>query len=211
MKRLSIVTTSIAILLVSSFAPSAFAQHHTHRRHLASRQQIEPPVNGGTCLFIDATLSACDRPAMVGPMTSASRPATAIRTRAIQTYAVADDGEVIGARPEGCPHAYCGCGLRKYLGLSDVRLNLASNWARFFPREAAPRAGLAAVRTGHVMYIEASAGPGLWRVRDYNSGGGLSRVHVRDVRGYVFVDPHRQRHDRTPGRVAAQDSQIAIR
>jgi hypothetical protein len=102
----------------------------------------------------------------------------------------ADSGMIIGARPDGCPHAYCGCGLRKYLGLSDVRLNLASNWARFFPRVASPRAGLAAVRSHHVMYIEASAGDGLWTIRDYNSGGGLSRVHVRDVRGYVLVDPH---------------------
>jgi hypothetical protein len=80
--------------------------------------------------------------------------------------------------------------LRKYLGLSDVRLNLASNWARFFPHEARPRPGLAAVRAHHVMYIEASADNGEWLIRDYNSGGGLSRLHVRDLRGYVFVNPH---------------------
>jgi hypothetical protein len=104
-------------------------------------------------------------------------------------YAMADSAQIIGGRPSGCPHSYCGCGLRKYLGLEDVRLNLASNWARLFPREAGPRAGLAAVRSGHVMYIEGSAGNGQWLVRDYNSGGGLSRVHVRDVRGYVFVNP----------------------
>ena len=82
--------------------------------------------------------------------------------------------------------------MRKYLGLSDVRLNLAANWARLFPHESAPRAGLAAVRSGHVMYIEAAAGNGQWMIRDYNSGGGLSRVHVRDVRGYAFVNPHAQ-------------------
>jgi hypothetical protein len=106
-----------------------------------------------------------------------------------RAYAMADAAQVIGGRPSGCPHSYCGCGLRKYLGLEDTRLNLASNWARLFPREAGPRAGLAAVRSGHVMYIEGSAGNGQWLVRDYNSGGGLSRVHVRDVRGYVFVNP----------------------
>jgi hypothetical protein len=107
-----------------------------------------------------------------------------------RAYAMADAAQIIGARPSGCPHSYCGCGLRKYLGLEDTRLNLASNWARLFPRESGPRAGLAAVRSGHVMYIEGSAGNGQWLVRDYNSGGGLSRVHVRDVRGYVFVNPH---------------------
>jgi len=107
-----------------------------------------------------------------------------------RAYAMADAAQIIGTRPSGCPHSYCGCGLRKYLGLEDTRLNLASNWARLFPRESGPRAGLAAVRSGHVMYIEGSAGNGQWLVRDYNSGGGLSRVHVRDVRGNVFVNPH---------------------
>lgn len=107
-----------------------------------------------------------------------------------RAYAMADAAQIIGARPSDCPHAYCGCGLRKYLGLEDKRLNLASNWARLFPRESGPRAGVAAVRSGHVMYIEGPAGNGQWLVRDYNSGGGLSRVHVRDVRGYVFVNPH---------------------
>jgi len=97
---------------------------------------------------------------------------------------------IIGGRPAGCPNRYCGCGLRKYLGIADKRLNLASNWARLFPRVAGPASGVAAVRSGHVMYIERSAGNGRWMVRDYNSGGGLSRLHVRDVRGYVFVNPH---------------------
>ncbi|MGC2824925.1 MAG: hypothetical protein WA322_11925 [Pseudolabrys sp.] len=101
----------------------------------------------------------------------------------------ADQGTIIGSRPSGCPHSYCGCGWRMYLGLSDLRLNLAS---RLFPHESAPRAGLAAVRSGHVMYIEAAAGNGQWLIRDYNSGGGLSRVHVRDVGGYAFVNPHAQ-------------------
>lgn len=107
-----------------------------------------------------------------------------------RTFASADTGTIIGSRPSGCPHSYCGCGLRKHLGLSDVRLNLASNWARLLPRESGPRPGLAAVRSGHVMYIEAAAGNGQWLIRDYNSGGGLSRMHVRDVRGYIFVNPH---------------------
>ncbi len=118
--------------------------------------------------------------------------------RATRAYAMATHGRrvtyaskgaVIGGRPAGCPHAYCGCGLRKYLGLTDKRLNLAWNWARLLPHASGPAPGLAAVRHGHVMYIESAAGNGLWTVRDYNSGGGLSRVHVRDVRGYIFVNP----------------------
>ena len=104
---------------------------------------------------------------------------------------------VIGGRPAGCPHAYCGCGLRKYLGLSDKRLNLAWNWARLFPRTQA-RAGAAAVRRHHVMLLVRQVSGSRWIVRDYNSGKGLSRIHERDVSGYIFVDP------RTSPRLAMQ-------
>jgi hypothetical protein len=73
-------------------------------------------------------------------------------------------------------------------------LNLASNWSRLFPHESAAAGGLAAVRSGHVMYIEAAAGNGQWLIRDYNSGGGLlAHMHVRDVRGYAFVNPRARR------------------
>jgi hypothetical protein len=101
---------------------------------------------------------------------------------------------IIGGRPAGCPRAYCGCGLRKYLGLSDKRLNLADNWRRMFPRTHA-RAGAVAVRNrrvrgyGHVVYLIAHVRGNVWRVRDYNSGRGLSRIHNRPVAGYSFVSP----------------------
>lgn len=98
------------------------------------------------------------------------------------------NGNVIGGRPQGCPHAYCGCGLRKYLGINDPRLDLAWNWARLFPRgHAGP--GMAAVRHHHVMLIERMTGPMTAIVRDYNGGRHLSYIHERSLRGYVFVDP----------------------
>ena len=106
---------------------------------------------------------------------------------------------IIGGRPAGCPHAYCGCGLRKYLGLSDKRLNLAWNWARLFPRTHA-RAGAAAVRRHHVMLLVRHVSGSRWIVRDYNSGKSLSRIHERDLRGYIFVDP------RATTRLAMQDT-----
>lgn len=98
---------------------------------------------------------------------------------------------VIGGRPAGCPHAYCGCGLRLYLGIADKSLNLAWNWARKFPRTYA-RAGAAAVRRGHVMLLQSHVRGTRWIVRDYNGGRHLSYIHERDVRGYVFVDPSRR-------------------
>ena len=100
----------------------------------------------------------------------------------------ANGAEVIGGRPSGCPHAYCGCGLRKYLGIDDIRLNLAANWTRLFLRTGA-RPGVAAVRSHHVMLLEHHIGGSRWVVRDYNGGRHLSYIHERDVRGFIFVDP----------------------
>jgi hypothetical protein len=76
--------------------------------------------------------------------------------------------------------------LRKYLGIDDVRLNLAANWAKIFPHTHA-QSGAAAVRTHHVMLLLSPVSGTTWMVRDYNSGGGLSRIHVRDIRGFQFV------------------------
>jgi hypothetical protein len=95
---------------------------------------------------------------------------------------------IIGGRPAGCPHAYCGCGLARYLGLNDPRLNLAWNWARLFPRTRA-HPGAAAVRAHHVMLLVAHVEGSVWTVRDYNGGRHLSYIHERDTRGYVFVEP----------------------
>jgi hypothetical protein len=106
---------------------------------------------------------------------------------------------IIGGRPAGCPHSYCGCGLRKYLGLSDKRLNLAWNWARLLPRTHA-HAGAAAVRRNHVLLLVRHVSGSRWIVRDYNSGNGLSRIHERSVSGYVFVNP------RAETRVATQST-----
>lgn len=113
------------------------------------------------------------------------RPA---RRAARQQVDASGNSIVIGGRPAGCPHRYCGCGLRKYLGIDDTSLNLAWNWARKFQRTtAAP--GMAAVRRGHVMLLVEHVGGTRYIVRDYNGGRGLSYIHERDVRGFVFVDP----------------------
>ena len=94
-----------------------------------------------------------------------------------------------GGRPAGCPFRYCGCGLARHLGISDKRLNLAWNWTRLFPRRPHPAPGLAAVRRGHVMLLESQVSPGRWQVLDFNGGRHLTWRHIRDIRGYVFVDP----------------------
>ena len=187
MNRMSIMATIVALLLIpvlSSPAAAYHSRHHTH--HVASHHnhfyRHFSRVRSDECVLTNSGRRVCNTNYQTPVMDAAGN----------QAFAMADAETIIGSRPSGCPHSYCGCGLRKYLGLSDTRFNLASNWARLLPREPGPSAGLAAVRNHHVMYIEAAAGNGQWLIRDYNSGGGLSRVHVRDVRGYVFVNPRAQ-------------------
>ena len=215
MNRLTIMGASIALLLAAFVLTPAEAYHKRHhqRHHYdysyrqapdhfvlnqsdrrARHQHAYSARRAAGHSAENCTMTNEGRRVCMGAASQATMAAVpdvpVVDAAGNRAYAMADAAQIIGGRPSDCPHSYCGCGLRKYLGLEDKRLNLASNWARLFPREAGPRAGLAAVRSGHVMYIEGSAGNGQWLVRDYNSGGGLSRVHVRDVRGYVFVNPH---------------------
>ena len=102
-------------------------------------------------------------------------------------------GNVIARRPAGCPHAFCGCEASLYLfGTIRADLNLASNWIRKFPHTS-PGPGMAAVRNHHVMVLISHAGGRNWLVHDGNSGGGLTREHVRSISGYFIVDPQGSR------------------
>jgi hypothetical protein len=99
-----------------------------------------------------------------------------------------DNGKVVGGRPAGCPHAFCGCEASLYrFGRLIPELNLASNWRRF-PR-AAPAAGMAAIRSGHVMILQHQVDGNIWSVHDGNSGGHLTREHLSSLAGYMIVDP----------------------
>jgi hypothetical protein len=95
---------------------------------------------------------------------------------------------IVGSRPSGCPHAFCGCEAALYrFGHIVPELNLAGNWRRF-PR-AAPSAGMAAVRSGHVMILQQHVSGNVWYVHDGNSGGHVTREHARSIAGYTIVDP----------------------
>ncbi len=122
------------------------------------------------------------------------------QTRAPARQAVRDDDidangntVIVGKRPDGCPHRYCGCEASLYL-FGEIRrdLNLASNWIRKFAR-AEPARGMVAARSGHVMVLMNHVSGKEWMVHDGNSGGGRTREHVRSIAGYVVVDPHSSR------------------
>lgn len=101
----------------------------------------------------------------------------------------ANGGGAVSRRPDGCPQAFCGCEASLYLfGRIRPELNLASNWIRKFPRTS-PAPGMAAARSGHVMVLMSHVEGDNWLVHDGNSGGGMTREHVRSIRGYVIVNP----------------------
>ncbi len=100
---------------------------------------------------------------------------------------------VLGGRPSGCPHRFCGCEASLYV-FGEIRkdLNLAANWVRKFPRtQAAP--GMVAARSGHVFVLMSHVEGNQWLVHDGNSGGGKTRRHVRSIAGYAIVNPHASR------------------
>jgi hypothetical protein len=98
------------------------------------------------------------------------------------------DERTVGGRPSGCPHAFCGCEASLFrFGRIIPQLNLAANWRRF-PR-ATPAPGMAAVRSGHVMILQAHVDGDVWNVHDGNSGGHVTREHSRSIAGYTIVDP----------------------
>lgn len=98
-------------------------------------------------------------------------------------------GRTEGGRPAGCPHSFCGCGASiRVFGRIVPELNLASNWLRF-PRTS-PAPGMVAARRGHVFVLEQHLEGDTWMAYDANSGGHVTRIHARSLRGYTVVNPH---------------------
>jgi hypothetical protein len=158
MLKTAVLAAFAAVCLLSP-AQAHHRHHHGHVHHI----QAQPACEGLFCLF--GTESAAP-----------SIPASRITS------------EVVGGRPAGCPHAFCGCGASLHLfGRIIPSLNLAANWLRF-PR-AAPAPKMAAARRGHVMVLEQHISGDVWLVHDSNSGGVRTRLHPRSIAGYTIVNP----------------------
>jgi hypothetical protein len=100
----------------------------------------------------------------------------------------AGDLEIL-PHPSGCPRrAFCGCGAAVRIFGAPIRtLWLAANWFRFPP--AAPAPGMIAVRRHHVFVIERVIDRRRVVAYDANSGGHLTRRHVRSLAGYSVRNP----------------------
>jgi hypothetical protein len=114
--------------------------------------------------------------------------APALSRRTVMAVANGEAGQVVGGRPAGCPHSFCGCGASiRVFGHIVPGLNLAANWLRF-PRTS-PAPGMVAARRGHVFVLEQHVEGDTWMAYDANSGGRATRIHARSLRGYVVVNP----------------------
>ena len=129
------------------------------------------------------------RQTIVCDMRGCSDQVSQARAARAEANVDANGGAVTSRRPEGCPRAFCGCEASLYVfGKIRPELNLASNWIRKFPRTS-PAPGMAAARSGHVMVLMSHVEGNNWVVHDGNSGGGLTREHIRSISGYVIVNP----------------------
>ena len=118
--------------------------------------------------------------------------------RAIGTTLVSDTSEQILPHPAGCPRsAFCGCGAMNDLGVTDKNYMRAAYWVHY----TGP--GTVAVWNHHVAVVESLLGDGTAILRDYNSGGHLSRRHVRSIAGarivgggtsLAYAEPKRKGH-----------------
>jgi len=162
-KETKLIAALLSIALSTVFAESAGATP----RHKQQRQTV-----------------ACD---MRGCSDQMQQAGTA-RTEA-NAVVDATGGAVVNRRPQGCPHAFCGCEASLYaFGKIRLELNLASSWIQKFPRTS-PAPGMAPARSGHVMVLMSHVEGNNWLVHDSNSGGGLTREHIRSIKGYVIVNP----------------------
>lgn len=121
---------------------------------------------------------------------AASTPAKSSRHVRQRSIDANGNAVVVGGRPRGCPRRFCGCSASLYVfGKIRPELNLAANWVRKFPRSS-PAPGMVAARPGHVFVLMSHVEGDLWLSHDGNSGGGLTREHVRSIRGFRIVNPH---------------------
>ncbi len=168
----TVILAALALVCVTSIAEARPRHHH------ASVIVADPGCN---------IIFPCEG---VQPSKRGQRIAEAVGFGVAQNV-YKEQGRVIGGRPSGCPHRFCGCGASIYLfGKIIPSLNLAANWLRFrhVPHSMAqPR--MAAARRGHVMVLVRQIEGNIWLVHDSNSGGGRTRLHTRSIAGFTVVDP----------------------
>lgn len=182
------IVLSITVALVAGASPAEARHrhhhHYHHQQHLTMRASAVDP--GCNKIFPCEGVSTSPLGERVAKAMGGFGSPTPVYAHAHEA------ATIVGGRPPGCPHAFCGCGASLYKwGRIIPELNLAWNWALKFPRIPASEAGNgdAAVRPGHIAIVLANLGNGDYKLYDANSGGHQTRIHTRHLVGYVFVRP----------------------
>lgn len=185
------VIALFAAVLFSVVSTSAEARHQHHRAHHQATHVAALPI-AAPCVYDNSGRVTCQ-----GAAERALRPATATHSYAVRTTTPPSEwggARVIGGRHAGDPHAFCGAEASRYVfGEPKRELWPARAWLAKFARTS-PAPGMAAARSHHVMILMSHVSGSDWMVHDGNSGGGLTREHVRSIAGYAIVDPHSARY-----------------
>ena len=187
-----ILLTAIAALtfplLTAPAQASKYHHHHAihhHYRHIDRLSPTQAYSAAQACVFDNNGHQVCQ----IAPNRANDVPIRSTNRTNKVRYSASDNEGIIGGRPSGCPHAFCGCGTSLHIfGRIIPSLNLAANWLRF-PRTF-PAPGMVAVRNHHVFAIERVIDSETVIAFDSNSGGHRTRIHAVNLRGYSVRDPH---------------------
>ena len=186
-----IAASAVAFATAPAQAKYHHYKHHRHYERVVHHTVRHKRVESGEHAFYQQPAVADTAEADQRYALASNGVARASYSQQSTVYSY-DEGHIVGGRPAGCPHAFCGCGTSLHIfGRIIPELNLAANWRRFPPASPAP--GMVAWRYGHVFAIESVNSDGTVVAYDPNSGGHRTRVHTVSLRGFHVVNPHGER------------------
>jgi hypothetical protein len=184
MKRYLILALSASILTTMTIGEAQARKHHSHIRHHHTRivKENSDFHQGGKVICDQRYLATCDERGF-------DEDVSPIGDRRTGVYGASR----IVSHPAGCPRTrFCGCGAALRLFGKAIREGtyaVAAYWLHLPRAEPAP--GMAAANHRHVFVIEKVINRNTVVAYDANSGGHLTRIHVRSLAGYKVVNPHR--------------------
>lgn len=185
------IAAALAVLLLAAGVADARPRHHTTPQLSAQEfcgERYCPTDAPAAARRAGADAMAEIDPAMGSPRSSQAR----------QRASYGETGVTYLRHPSGCPaRAFCACGAAvEVFGRAIRDLWPVKAWKRF-PRDV-PAPGNVAIerRRSHLFVLVAPRGGSDWLVKDFNSGGHRSRLHVRSISGTVIVNPRAGRYAR---------------
>lgn len=178
------IAAALAVLLLAAGVADARPRHHTTAQLSAQEfcgERYCPTDAPAAARRAGADAMAGIDPAMGSPRSSQAR----------QRASYGETGVTYLRHPPGCPaRAFCACGAAVEIFGRAIRSLWPVRAWRAFPRDVpAPKNVAILTRGSHLFVLERHISGSDWLVRDYNSGGHRSRLHVRSIAGAIIVNP----------------------